>query len=73
MKTKYNDRQFEIEKDSKDIIFVLFRDPWCSKCIDIEYILKEVDEKISIYRLDISSNLDLIDKYSVFTKIILPY
>lgn len=49
-----------------DLIFVSFGDVWCSVCKDLEYILKEIEKKdITVYRINIAENTDLLDKYSI--------
>jgi len=60
------EHEFEIDKDSGKLIYVLFGDNWCSVCKDVLYILKEIKNKsIPIYIIDISKNLDLMSKYSI--------
>ena len=61
-----NNVSFEIDKDSQELTYVLFRDNWCSLCRDIWYILKEIKSKgIPVYEIDVPKNLDLIEKYSI--------
>lgn len=58
--------QFEIEKYSQDLTYVLFRDRWCSLCSDVWYTLKEIrDKNIPVYEVYIEKHRDLIEKYSI--------
>jgi thiol-disulfide isomerase/thioredoxin len=59
-------REFELEKETQDLTFVLFEDPWCGSCRDVEYILKELRAlKLPVYVINIAKNPDLIEKYSI--------
>lgn len=61
-----NSREFEIEKDSQDLTYVLFKDEWCSLCRDVEYILKEImHHDVPVYAINIAKNTDLVEKYSI--------
>ena len=60
---KIGGREFEFDKGSQDLTYVLFKDRWCSRCLDVEYILKKISAPI--YIIDIAKNIDLIGKYSI--------
>ena len=58
--------EFDLEKDSQDLTFVLFGDSWCSLCTDVKYIMEEIKAlRIPVYFVDISKNTYIIEKYSI--------
>lgn len=58
--------EFDEEKDSTKLMFVLFKEEWCSTCKSVEHILKKIkDLGIPIYVLSISDNVSVSEKYSV--------
>ena len=62
----YKGVEFDKEKDSLSISFVLFKDEFCSNCKDVEYILEEIKNLgAPVYKIDVNKHNDLLDKYSV--------
>ena len=58
--------EFDLEKDSQDLTFVLFGDNWCSLCTDVKYIMEEIKAlHIPVYLVDISKNTYIMEKYSI--------
>ena len=58
--------EFDLEKDSQDLTFVLFGDSWCSLCTDVKYIMEEIKAlHIPVYLVDIAKHTYIIEKYSI--------
>lgn len=63
--------EFESELKKNEIVLVEFFGTWCMPCKMLSSILDKVDEKmenkLTILKVDVDANMDLVRKYGVLT------
>lgn len=63
--------EFESELKKNEVVLVEFFGTWCMPCKMLSSILDKVDEKmenkLTILKVDVDANMDLVRKYGVLT------